>query len=105
MDDMISGIRTSTGVTGAKNLGDVASDEQFSHIQLADISRNFVAESRDSELMFNWLFKWIDGGAVILSTFAAAWAASFFLTEREAMEQFAPDIIAVLAFFVMLRSR
>ena len=94
-----------TTMVSGPALRDTAHSSDFVHLQLANISRNFAHERQDSNAIPNWLLKWVDGGAVILSTCAAAWAAGFFLNAHEDMEQFIPDLIAVLAFFVTLRLR
>jgi hypothetical protein len=105
MDGQTSGGVTTKRAIAGPILHDAAYDLDFTHVQLADISRNFADEAHDSNLLLHWLLKWVDGGAVILSTFASAWAASLFLTEQESMQQFAPDLVAILAFFVVLRLR
>jgi hypothetical protein len=96
---------TGTNMVAGPALRDAAHSSDFVHLQLANISRNFAHEKQDGNVIPNWLINWVDGSAVILSTCAAAWAAGFFLTVHEDMEQFIPDIIAVLAFFVTLRLR
>ena len=96
---------TATNTVSVPALHDAAYASDFVHVQLANISRNFAHERQDSNPLPNWVLKWVDGGAVILSTCVAARVAGFFLTEHQAVEQFIPDLIAVLAFFVTLRIR
>lgn len=105
MDGNVSFDVEANRVTAAPILPDAACNFDFMHVQLENISRDFAHKQQDANPLLHWLFKWVDGGAVILSTFAAAWAATLFLTHREAMDQVMPDIIAVLVFFLTLRLR
>jgi hypothetical protein len=105
MRDIISGYQTTMRAEVGPVLREAVRDSDFAHVQLANISQNFAHEKHENNLTLHWLLKWVDGGAVVLSTFVAAWAARLFLNEHEVVEQLIPDLIAVLAFFVIVRLR